>query len=146
MTLSPDQVSALLRQYGDAARMIGEAEVEEECAIARIRFDKAFDPIQQAHFIDRQVRRGVDLLEAMAQTAGVDVAVRPETNGHLHGVLGSIDKVRFLKSATPSTPLWAKAVKRRADGNTFTFDCQVTDAKEEVCAEARITIALVNIE
>jgi 3-hydroxyacyl-[acyl-carrier-protein] dehydratase len=68
----------------------------------------ANEPFFQGHFPDFPIMPGVLIVEALAQTAGIAVAVLEENKGKL-GVFAGIDSIKFKNQVLPGDVLQLEA-------------------------------------
>lgn len=66
------------------------------------------EPFFQGHFPDYPIMPGVLIVEALAQTAGIAVAVQEENKGKL-GVFASIESMKFKYQVQPGDVLTLEA-------------------------------------
>ncbi len=101
----------------------------------------ANEPFFQGHFPDFPIMPGVLIVEALAQTAGIAVAVQEENEGKL-GVLASIEGIKFKYQVRPGDVL-------RLEAEILMSKLGVTKAKVKatvdgkVAAEGEIKFAMV---
>ena len=104
----------------------------------------ANEPFFQGHFPDYPIMPGVLIVEALAQTAGIAVAVLEENKGKL-GVFASIDSMKFKNQVTPGDVLQLEAeILLTKLGMTKARVKATVDGK--VAAEGEIKVALVKPE
>ena len=117
-------------------RVIDIAE-DEITAIKNVTINEEFF---QGHFPQYQVMRGVLIMEALAQAAGVLELSKPENKGKLVFYAG-MDNVKYKKQVTPGDQLvlHAKFIKRR--GPIAVVEAEATvDGK--LAAKGTLTFAL----
>jgi len=104
----------------------------------------ANEPFFQGHFPDFPIMPGVLIVEALAQTAGIAVAVLEENKGKL-GVFAGIDSIKFKNQVTPGDVLQLEA-------EILVTKLGVTKAKVKatvdgkVAAEGEIKVALIKAD
>jgi 3-hydroxyacyl-[acyl-carrier-protein] dehydratase len=100
------------------------------------------EPFFQGHFPGYPIMPGVLIVEALAQTAGVAVAIMQENKGKL-GVFAGIDSMKFKRQVVPGDTL-------RLEAEILMIKMGVAKAKVsatvdgQVAAEGEIKFALVN--
>lgn len=118
-------------------------ELEPGKKITAIKNVTANEPFFQGHFPNYPIMPGVLIVEALAQTAGICVAVLEENRGKL-GVFSGIDNMKFKKQVIP--------------GDTLTLEAEITAFKHglakakvratvdnQVAAEGEIKFMLINV-
>lgn len=83
-------------------------EVEEGKKIVAIKNVTINEPFFQGHFPGYPIMPGVLIVEALAQTAGIAVAMTEEFKGKL-GVFAGIDGLKFKKQVVPGDTLRLEA-------------------------------------
>ncbi len=68
----------------------------------------ANEPFFQGHFPGNPVMPGVLIIEALAQTAGITVAIQDENRGKL-GLFASVESMKFKKQVVPGDILMLEA-------------------------------------
>lgn len=98
------------------------------------------EPFFQGHFPDYPIMPGVLIAEALAQTAGIAVAVQEENKGKL-GVLASIESFKFKYQVQPGDTLRLEAeILMSKMGVTKAKVTATVDGK--VAAEGEIKFAM----
>lgn len=107
-----------------------------------IKLVSANEPHLQGHFPDRPIMPGVLIVEAMAQTSAVLVALSLglQDKGALTYFM-AIDKARFRRMVVPGDKLELAVETRRGGGKVWKFAGLAT-VNGEVAAEAEITALL----
>lgn len=104
----------------------------------------ANEPFFQGHFPDYPIMPGVLIVEALAQTVGIAIAVLEENKGKL-GVFASIDSMKFKNNVLPGDVL-------RLEAEILMSKLGVTKAKViatvdgKVAAEGEIKVALTKVK
>ncbi len=83
-------------------------ELEPGKRVVGIKNVSANEPFFQGHFPDYPIMPGVLIVEALAQVAGIAVAVIEENKGKL-GVFASIDNMKIKKQVLPGDVLTLEA-------------------------------------
>ena len=83
-------------------------ELEPGKRVVGIKNVSANEPFFQGHFPDYPIMPGVLIVEALAQVAGIAVAVIEENKGKL-GVFASIDSMKIKKQVLPGDVLTLEA-------------------------------------
>jgi len=89
------------------------------------------EPFFQGHFPGTPVLPGVLLVEMLAQTAGIAIAI-PANQG-LVGVLGEVTKAKFKGMVRPGDVLTLKSTVVAKKMNVFKVDCIATNEEKTVC-------------
>lgn len=105
-------------------------ELEPGKRVVGIKNVSANEPFFQGHFPEHPIMPGVLIVEALAQTAGIAVAVMEENKGKL-GVFASIDSMKFKKQVLPGDVLTLEA-------EILSFKMGVTKAKVKATVEGKI--------
>lgn len=83
-------------------------ELEAGVRIKAMKNVSANEPFFQGHFPDYPLMPGVLIVEALAQTAGIAVAVQEDNKGKL-GVFAGIEEIKFKKQVVPGDTLILEA-------------------------------------
>lgn len=83
-------------------------ELEAGKRVVAIKNVSANEPFFQGHFPEYPIMPGVLIVEALAQTAGIAVAVNEENKGKL-GVFAGIDSMKFKHQVLPGDVLTLEA-------------------------------------
>lgn len=117
-------------------------EVEPGKKAVGIKNVSANEPFFQGHFPQYPIMPGVLIVEALAQTAGVAVALLEENKGKL-GVFAGIDSMKFKKQVVPGDVL-------KLEAEILTSKMGVSKAKViatvdgKTAAEGEIKFALIS--
>ena len=104
----------------------------------------ANEPFFQGHFPEYPIMPGVLIVEALAQTAGIAVAVLEENKGKL-GVFAGIDSMKFKNQVLPGDVLLLEAeILMSKLGVTKARVKATVDGK--IAAEGEIKFALTKVE
>lgn len=104
------------------------------------RLYHAADPVFDGHFPGDPVLPGVIIVEALAQTGGVLLAVQNQS-GPLRGTLAKID-VRFYESVRPGSTLTTDVTLSRRVNSIVEFACEAYTTQGPV-ATGRVVISTV---
>lgn len=119
-------------------------ELEAGKRVVAIKNVSANEPFFQGHFPDFPIMPGVLIVEALAQTAGIAVAVQEENKGKL-GVLASIDNMKFKNQVMPGDVLQLEAeILMSKMGVTKAKVKATVDGK--VTAEGEVKFAMIKAE
>lgn len=119
-------------------------ELESGKRVVAIKNVSANEPFFQGHFPDFPIMPGVLIVEALAQTAGIAVAVQEENKGKL-GVLASIDNMKFKNQVMPGDVLQLEAeIVMSKMGVTKAKVKAIVDGK--VAAEGEVKFAMIKAE
>jgi 3-hydroxyacyl-[acyl-carrier-protein] dehydratase len=100
------------------------------------------EPHFQGHFPGTPIMPGVTIVEAMAQTAAVMVAVHMDlADKHLLIYFMSIDACKFRRKVVPGDRLELHVTTRRGGGKIWKFDGRAL-VDGELAAEAQFTAML----
>jgi 3-hydroxyacyl-[acyl-carrier-protein] dehydratase len=83
-------------------------ELEAGVRIKAIKNVSCNEPFFQGHFPEYALMPGVLIVEALAQTAGIAVAVMEENKGKL-GVFAAIEEMKFKRQVVPGDTLQLEA-------------------------------------
>lgn len=119
-------------------------EVEPGKRITAIKNVTANEPFFQGHFPEYPVMPGVLICEALAQTAGITVAMQGEFKGKM-GLFASIDEFKIKRQVVPGDTLKLEAE---------ILSCKMGVVKAKVCAsvegktaaEGEIRFAMVDVK
>ncbi|WP_413522269.1 3-hydroxyacyl-ACP dehydratase FabZ [Brochothrix thermosphacta] len=100
------------------------------------------DPFFEGHFPQFPVMPGVLILEALAQTAGLAMANKEETNKI--GLFAGVDKCRFKKQVVPGDQLHLAAEITRQKG-TIAKAHVIATVDGEIACEADIMFAMAEV-
>jgi 3-hydroxyacyl-[acyl-carrier-protein] dehydratase len=118
-------------------------ELEPGKKITAIKNVTANEPFFQGHFPDYPIMPGVLIVEALAQTAGITVAVLEENKGKL-GVFSGIDSMKFKRQVVPGDVL-------KMEAEITAFKLSMAKAKVRatceghLVAEGEIKFMLINV-
>lgn len=98
----------------------------------------------QGHFPSKQIMPGVLIVEALAQTAGIAIAVTEENKNKL-GVLASIEAMKFKKNVVPGDVLKLEAEIVSFRMNVAKASVRAT-VEGKTAAEGEIRFAMVTVE
>ena len=98
------------------------------------------EPFFQGHFPQYPIMPGVLIVEALAQTAGIAVAVEEENKGKL-GVFASIDGMKFKQQVQPGDTLRLEAEILMAKLGVVKAKVKAT-VEGKVAAEGEIKFAM----
>lgn len=105
-------------------------ELEPGKRVVGIKNVSANEPFFQGHFPEYPIMPGVLIVEALAQIAGIAVAVIEENKGKL-GVFASIDGMKFKKQVLPGDVLTLEA-------EILSSKMGVTKAKVKATVEGKL--------
>lgn len=105
-------------------------ELEPGKRVVGIKNVAANEPFFQGHFPEYPIMPGVLIVEALAQIAGIAVAVIEENKGKL-GVLAGIDGIKFKKQVLPGDVLTLEA-------EILSSKMGVTKAKVKATVEGKL--------
>ena len=103
----------------------------------------ANEPFFQGHFPEYPIMPGVLIVEALAQTAGIAVAVQEQEKGKL-GVFAGIETMKFKKQVMPGDTLKLEAEILLAKMGVVKAKVKAT-VDDQVAAEGEIKFAMVNV-
>ena len=118
-------------------------EIEPGKRAVGIKNVSANEPFFQGHFPDFPIMPGVLIVEALAQTGGIAVAILEEQKGKL-GVFAAIESMKFKKQVMPGDTL-------RLEAEILTNKMGVVKAKVtatvdgKIAAEGVIKFAMTNV-
>jgi len=101
----------------------------------------ANEPFFQGHFPNYPITPGVLILEALAQTAGIAVAVQEENKGKL-GVFAGIESIKFKYQVQPGDTLQLEAEILMAKMGVVKAKVKAT-VDGNVAAEGEIKFAMI---
>jgi len=119
-------------------------EVEPGQRVVAIKNVTANEPFFQGHFPGYPIMPGVLIVEALAQTAGIAVAMQEEQKGKL-GVFAGIEGMKFKKQVVPGDTL-------RLEAEILSNKLGVVKAKVlatvdgKTAAEGEIKFAMVKVD
>jgi len=118
-------------------------ELEAGKRVAAIKNVTINEPFFQGHFPGYPIMPGVLIVEALAQTAGIAVAMQEEFKGKL-GVFAGIENIKFKKQVVPGDILKLEAeILSNKLGVVKARVCATVDDK--VAAEGEIKFAMVSV-
>jgi len=118
-------------------------EVEAGKRIVAIKNVTANEPFFQGHFPEYPVMPGVLIVEALAQTAGIAVAIQEEQKGKL-GLFAGIEEMKFKNQVLPGDTLKLEAeILSNRLGVVKAKVLATVDGK--TAAEGQIKFAMVNV-
>ena len=116
-------------------------EIEPGVRALGVKNISANEPFFQGHFPGNPVMPGVLIIEALAQTAGIAVAIKDENRGKL-GLFASVESIKFKRQVVPGDILMLEA-----DITNFKLGFAKAKVRATVegdtAAEGEIKIALV---
>ncbi len=119
-------------------------EVEPGKSITALKNVTANEPFFQGHFPEYPVMPGVLICEALAQTAGIAVAMQEEYKGKM-GLFASIDEFKIKKQVVPGDTLKLEAEILSAKMGIV--KAKVTASVEgKTAAEGQIKFAMVDVK
>ncbi len=108
MTLDYKEITELIPHRFPFLMIDRVLESEEGKTCIAVKNVSANEPFFQGHFPGKPIMPGVLITEALAQTAGIAIAMRSDAKGKL-GLFTGIEKMKFRRQVVPGDVLTLKA-------------------------------------
>jgi 3-hydroxyacyl-[acyl-carrier-protein] dehydratase len=141
VALTADEIRGLLPHRWPFLYLDRIVDVDPGVAGTALKNVSVSEPQFAGHFPEQSIMPGVLVVEAMAQLAGVVIALGSDRSGpSARSYLASITRARFRKPVVPGDQLRLRATAQRVHGGLAEFRCEAT-VDGQVTVDATLTIA-----